>query len=171
MFTASSRRWPSDELSLINAQNNYDNAKADLVALMGLNVADDYQFVDPSVSVSLDSTELASSRAKYADMAALTNTALTYAPDYLGAKENYDASSSSVTMARARLLASLSARAGLNGNNEKNWRCLRLSDNHWGLNLSWSCSMALRQTRRSRMPPRHSATPKFPWPRRSGYQR
>ncbi|HSQ74724.1 MAG TPA: TolC family protein, partial [Bacteroidota bacterium] len=110
----------------------------DLVALMGLNVADDYQFVDPSVSVSLDSTELASSRAKYADLAALTNTALTYRPDYLGAKENYDASSSSVTMARAGYWPSLSARAGLNGNNEKIGDVFDYQTIYWGLNLSWS---------------------------------
>ncbi len=128
----------SDELGLINAQNSYDNAKADLVALMGLNVADDYQFVDPSVSVSLDSTELASSRAKYADLAALTSTALTYRPDYLGAKENYDASSSSVTMARAGYWPSLSARAGLNGNNEKIGDVFDYQTIYWGLNLSWS---------------------------------
>ena len=128
----------SDELSLINAQNAFDNAKADMVALMGLNVADDYQFVDPSVSVSLDSTELASSRAKYADMAALTNTALTYRPDYLGAKENYDASSSSVTMARAGYWPSLSARAGLNGNNEKIGDVFDYQTIYWGLSLSWS---------------------------------
>lgn len=128
----------SDELSLINAQNNYDNAKADLVALMGLNVADDYQFVDPSVSVSLDSTELASSRAKYADLAALTTTALTYRPDYLGAKEDYDASSSSVTMARAGYWPSLSARAGLNGNNEKIGDVFDYQTIYWGVNLSWT---------------------------------
>lgn len=128
----------ADELSLITAQNNFDNARADLVALMGLNVADDYQFADPSVSASLDSTEIAATRAKYADQAALTSTALTYRPDFLVAKENYDASSSSVTMARANYFPSLSARAGLSGNNEELGRVFDYQTLYWGLSLSWS---------------------------------
>jgi len=128
----------SDELSLINAQNEFDKAKADLVALMGLNVADDYQFADPSVSGSIDSTDVSATRAKYADIAALTNTALTYRPDYLGAKENFDASSSSVTMARANYFPVLSARAGLNGNNEEIGNVFDYKTIYWGLNLSWT---------------------------------
>ncbi|MCC6397983.1 MAG: TolC family protein [Bacteroidetes bacterium] len=128
----------SDELSLINAQNEFDKAKADLVALMGLNVADDYQFADPSVSGSIDSTDVSATRAKYTDIAALTNTALTYRPDYLGAKENFDASSSSVTMARANYFPVLSARAGLNGNNEEIGNVFDYKTIYWGLNLSWT---------------------------------
>jgi len=128
----------ADELSLINAQNEFDKAKADLVALMGLNVADDYQFADASVSVSIDSVDVSSTRTKYADIAALTNTALTYRPDYLSAKENYDASSSSVTMARANYFPVVSARAGLNGNNEEIGNVFDYKTIYWGLNLSWT---------------------------------
>lgn len=128
----------SDELNLINAVNSFDKARADLVALMGLNVADDYSFADPSVSVSLDSVEIASTRAKYADLGALTNTALSFRPDYLGAKESYDASSSSVTMARANYYPSVSARAGLNGNSESFGDVFDYKTIYWGVSLSWS---------------------------------
>lgn len=128
----------TDELSLINANNSFDKAKADLVALMGLNVADEYSFADPSVSVSLDSVEIATTRAKYADLAALTRTALSYRPDFLGAKESFDASSSNVTIARSGYYPSLSARAGLNGNNETLGDVFDYKTISWGLNLSWT---------------------------------
>ncbi|MGE5839687.1 MAG: TolC family protein, partial [Deltaproteobacteria bacterium] len=47
-----------DELSLITAQNNYDKSKADLVALIGLDVAEDYNFVDSSLGTEIDPAEL-----------------------------------------------------------------------------------------------------------------
>ncbi len=128
----------ADELNLINAQNEFDKAKADLTALMGLNVADDYQFADPSVSVSLDSTELSSAREKYRDLAMLTNTALTSRPDLLGARESFDASSSSVSMARAGYFPTVSATAGLNGNNEELKRLFDYKTIFWGVRLSWT---------------------------------
>ena len=83
----------SDELSLINAQNAFDKANADLVALIGLNVADEYHFADATISTTLDSTELGAVRVKYRDLGVLTNTALGARPDLLGAMENLDASS------------------------------------------------------------------------------
>ncbi len=128
----------SDELNLINAQNAYDKAKADLVALIGLNVADEYKFADASISATLDSTELNGIRTKYADLGVLTNSALSARADYLGAKENLDASASSVTMARAGYFPSLSANAGLNGNNEDFSRLFDYKTIYWGVRLSWT---------------------------------
>lgn len=128
----------SDELSLINAQNEFDKASADLVALMGLSVADEYRFADATISSSLDSTELSGTRRKYNDLGVLTNTALTARPDLLGAKENLDASSSGVTIARSNYFPSLSATAGLNGNNEEFGRLFDYKTIFWGLRLSWT---------------------------------
>lgn len=128
----------SDELNLINAQNAFDKANADLVALIGLNVADEYRFADATISTTLDSTELGAIRAKYRDLGVLTNTALTARPDLLSAKENLDASSSSVTIARSGYFPTLSATAGLNGNNEEFSRMFDYKTIFWGLRLSWT---------------------------------
>jgi outer membrane protein TolC len=90
------------------------------------------------VSVSLDSTELSSTGVKYQDLRVLTSTALTYRQDYLGAKRSFDASSSGVTMARAGYFPSLSARAGLNGNNETIKDLFDFTTMYWGVSLSWT---------------------------------
>jgi outer membrane protein len=128
----------SDELNLINAQNSFDKANADLVALIGLNVADEYHFADPTISTTLDSTELVAVRTKYKDLGVLTHTALTARPDLLGAKENLDASASSVTIARSNYFPSLSAAAGLSGNNEEFGRLFDYKTIYWGLRLNWT---------------------------------
>ena len=128
----------ADELALINAQNSLDKSRADLVALIGLNVADDYKFVDASIAAKPDSTEFASVHAKYADLGVLTSSALTARPDYLGAKENLDASSSTVTMARAGYFPSLSAQAGLSGNNDNISNLFDYKTIYWGVRLSWT---------------------------------
>lgn len=128
----------SDELSAINAQNGFDKAKADLVALIGLSVAEEYEFSDPTVKTSIDSSEISASRSKYRDLAGLTNTALTYRPDFLGSKKSYDASSSGVTIARAGYFPSLSAFAGLNANNEEFSRIFDYKTISWGVRLSWT---------------------------------
>lgn len=128
----------ADELGLINAQNAFDKANADLVALIGLNVADEYRFADATISTTLDSTELGAVRVKYRDLGVLTNTALSARPDLLSAKENLDASSSSVTIARSGYFPTLSATAGLNGNNEEFSRMFDYKTIFWGLRLSWT---------------------------------
>jgi outer membrane protein len=128
----------SDELNLINAQNSFDKANADLVALIGLNVADEYAFADAVISTTLDSTELVSVRAKYRDLGVLTRTALMVRPDLLGAKENLDASASSVTIARSNYFPSLSAAAGLSGNNSEFGRLFDYKTIYWGLRLNWT---------------------------------
>ncbi len=127
-----------DELSMINAQNSFDKAEADLVALIGLSVAEEFAFVDESVSTSIDSTDIASTRSKYRDLGSLTSTALTYRPDYLGTKKSFDASSSGITIARAGYFPSLSAFAGINANNEEFGKLLDFKTLSWGVRLSWT---------------------------------
>jgi len=128
----------SDELLVINAQNNYGKSKADLVALIGLSMDQDYQFSDPSMSVSIDSAEVKVLRAEYSNRAALTSRALSVRPDYLGFKNNYEASSSGVTSAKSNYFPSLSAFAGLSSNEEFLGRVFQPKSFSWGVRLNWT---------------------------------
>ena len=48
----------ANKLSLITAQNNYDKSKADLLALVGLNVNDNYNVADSTISIEITKEEL-----------------------------------------------------------------------------------------------------------------
>jgi outer membrane protein len=127
-----------DELSLIQAQNNFDKSRADLVALIGLEVDREYTFADPSISTTLTTAELDSNSARYANFSQLLQRALSARPDYRGATESYSSAQSGVTAARSGYFPSFSASAG--------YRLLSdefrtLSNNKtldWGLNIRWN---------------------------------
>jgi outer membrane protein len=127
----------ADELNVINAQNAYNQDKADLVALIGLDMTKEYQFSDPSISTAIDQSEFNTVKDKYQNSSELVNRALDSRTDYLSAKENYNAARASVTAAWGQYLPNVSASAGYSLSNEKFGN---LSDNRsisWGINLSW----------------------------------
>ncbi len=127
----------NDELALIQAQNNYDKAKADLIFALGLNVTDEYEFRDPSIKPEADTTEFKAVLDRYKDYRSLVSEALTARPDYLSAIETVNAASSAVTVARGAHFPSVSAFVsyGLNSSEID-----KLRDNRnllWGLNISF----------------------------------
>jgi len=128
----------SDELNLITAQNNYDKAKADLIALIGLDVSEEYVIADPSVSTEIDQSELESTSDQYKSFRELSERAFAKRPDYQAATESFNAADAGVTSARSGYLPSISANAGygLNGNGFSN-----LSDTkslNWGISFRWN---------------------------------
>jgi outer membrane protein len=149
----------SDEFSLITAQNDFDKAKADLAALIGLDDPAGCDFSDVSISTSIDSTELATTAAKYADVQSLMNRALVSRPDYLGAQENLSSSESGVTVARSNYFPSLSAFAGMNWTNENISELTRYVGLNWGLSLNWTLfdGFATNQSLQSAMASKRNA--------------
>jgi len=128
----------ADEYKVIQAQNDYDNAKADLVALIGLDMNMDYQISDQSISTVIGSVELNATVEKYKNFNELVKRALSIRPDYLAAKENYDVSESGVTAARSGYFPRITASAGYNLSSSE---FSKLSDNKnlsWGINLNWN---------------------------------
>jgi outer membrane protein len=128
----------ADELSVINAQNDYDKGKADMVALIGLDMNVEYQFVDATISTTIDPAELNSTIEKYKIFNELVQRAIAARPDFLAAKESYNASESGITAARSGYFPRVSASAGYGFSNSE---LSKLSDNKnlsWGLNLSWN---------------------------------
>ncbi|HTY01023.1 MAG TPA: TolC family protein [Bacteroidota bacterium] len=129
----------ADELAVITAQNNYDGAKADLLALVGLNAGEDYTITDSTVSTVVTKADIDSTTKAYSDIAALSQRAMDARPDYLSANEQLSAAESGVTSARSGYFPSISAFAGwgLGPATELNtigdYRGL-----NWGLQLRWN---------------------------------
>ncbi len=126
----------NDELVLIQAQNNFEKAKADIILFLGLNVNDNYQFSDPTIKAEVDTAEFTLLNAQYKDFQALTQQALSLRPDYKGAIEEMNAASSSITMAQSGYFPTVngSVSYGLSAS-EIN----KLNDNRtlsWGINVS-----------------------------------
>lgn len=127
-----------DELNLITAQNNYDKSVADLLALAGMDVSQNYLVSDPSIPSDISATDVESIAAKVRSFNELRQRALAARPDYQSAKEGLSAAESGVTSASSSYFPSVSASAGYNlSNTEFN----KLSDSRglsWGVNIGWT---------------------------------
>ena len=128
----------SDEYQLIQAQNNFNKSKADLAALIGLDLNKEYTFIDPSISTDIPKAELDSTATRYTNFPELVRRAIAARPDYQGAVESYNAASSGVTMARSGYFPSLNVFAGYGLSSDE---LSSLKDNNsldWGLRLQWT---------------------------------
>jgi outer membrane protein len=131
----------NDELDLINAQNNFAKAKADLVALIGLSAADEYDFVDPSLRSQLDSAAVQETMAKYADIGQLAKVALSVRPDYIAASKNFEAAESGVTSAIAGYWPSFSLFGSWGNYSNEIDKLVFVNRNYtlrWGLGFQWN---------------------------------
>ncbi len=128
----------NDELNMITAQNNYDKSKADLIALIGLDVSEGYAIADPSVSTEIAQSELESTMNGYGDFKQLSSQAIANRPDYHAATESYNSAEGGVTVARSGYMPSINLNAGYDLNGSK---VSTLSDSktlNWGISLRWS---------------------------------
>ena len=128
----------ADELALITAQNTYNKSIADLLSLVGLDVSEDYTIADASISSELTKPELDSAATFLSGFAALNQRALAARPDYISARENYDAATSGVTVARSNYFPSISAFAGYGVSNDELQRISANKSINWGLRLNWT---------------------------------
>jgi outer membrane protein len=128
----------ADELSLITAQNNYDKAKADLIALIGLDVSDEYTISDPSISTEIGQAELESTASQSQKFKELAERAVAKRPDYQAASESFNAAGGSVTSARSGYMPSVSVGAGYNMNGDKFSTISDTKTLSWGLSIRWS---------------------------------
>jgi outer membrane protein len=100
----------TDELSLIQAQSDYESAKADLIAYLGVEFDEDAYSIDVSgFPAEIDTSEFAEINAKYSNFDNLVTTAIERRPDHRAAGDALNAASSGVTIARAGHLPSLTA--------------------------------------------------------------
>ena len=103
------------ELALIQAKNNLETAKSNLLSYLNLDVLDTYQYVDPfsdSMATQMDFTK------DFTNISDLVKQAMETRPDYKSAQLDLEATQSGVTIARAGHLPSItgSASYSLNAN-------------------------------------------------------
>jgi outer membrane protein len=130
----------NDELDVINAQNSHEKAKADLVALIGLDPSLEYDFTDPSRRSELDSVSVEQTMERYRDVAQLAKLALTNRPDYVAARENLNATEAGITSARAGYIPTVGASASYS-NFSNTLDMLALNKNYslsWGIGIRWT---------------------------------
>ncbi|MDP2884077.1 MAG: TolC family protein [Ignavibacteria bacterium] len=127
-----------DEVGLISAQNTYDKSIADLVALIGGDVSENYEISDPTLPSELSEADFSATSAQVQSFEQMRQRAMAARPDYVSAKENYSGAQSGVTSASSAYFPSVSASAGYNLSNTE---IAKLSENKgisWGLNIRWT---------------------------------
>jgi outer membrane protein len=126
----------SDELALIQAQNDYDKSKADLAFYLSLSVVEDYSIADASIPSDIDTAQLREPDSRYGNYSGLVDQALKVRPDYLGAVESYNAAGSAVAVARSGHFPTISASASYGYTADTLKRLGDNSSTSWGLQIS-----------------------------------
>ena len=127
-----------DEVGLISAQNTYDKSIADLVALIGGDVSENYEISDPTIPSELSESDFRATNAQVKSFDKMRQRAMAARPDYVGAKENYNAAQSGVTSASSAYFPSVSASAGYNLSNTEIAKLSESRGMSWGLSIRWT---------------------------------
>jgi len=127
-----------DEVGLISAQNTYDKSIADLVSLIGGDVSENYEISDPTLPSELSEADFSATSAQVKSFEQMRQRAMAARPDYVGAKENFNAAQSGVTSASSGYFPSVSASAGYNLSNTEIAKLSESKGVSWGLNIRWT---------------------------------
>jgi len=127
----------TDEFNLITAQNTYDKSIADLLALVGLDVVDEYRIADSSIPADVDSTEFPQ-LPTLAQFEQYRTQALNSRADFQTASENVKTASYGVTSAWGRYTPSVNAYAGYNLSAPVVSQLYDNKDYTWGIRLNWT---------------------------------
>ena len=128
----------ADEYSLITAQNNFDKSKADVIALIGLDVSEEYVISDSSVSTEISQSDLRATMEQYSNFRELSERALAKRPDFQAATESVNAAEGAVTSARSGYLPSIFANANYGLNGDRFSTISNVKTLNWGLSLRWN---------------------------------
>lgn len=108
----------NDELALINAQNNFEKAKADLALFLSIDHYTDYEFDVQNFPTDIDTNEFSFFSEQYSDVDKLFKTALENRPDFKASENNLYSTSASVTIAKSGFYPIVSASTNYNLANE-----------------------------------------------------
>lgn len=94
----------NDEFSNIQAQNNFEKAKADVLAYLGVEMNQEYSFDFSGIPADIDTTEFAPLNQQYSDFNGLVTAAMNKRPDRLSSLSSLNSAQSSVSAAKAAYL-------------------------------------------------------------------
>lgn len=109
----------SREIELINAENELDKSKTQLLAVMGLDPSQQAEFSEESLDTDISDEEIQQFRETIGSMNAAIDKALENRYDYSSTKSRIDAAESSVRMAQSSYMPNLNADGGWNWSNTK----------------------------------------------------
>jgi outer membrane protein len=126
----------NDELTLIQAQATYDNAKTDLLSFLSLDANQEFDYSDDSIEKEVKAMDYDQLKTQYADYNRLVQQALDTRADFKSAQLQKDGTEKDVTIAQRGYWPTVSASAGYSlSNTELN----TLKDNKtlsYGVNIS-----------------------------------
>jgi outer membrane protein len=125
-----------DELTVIQVQSAYDNSKTDLLYLVALDVTQDYDFVDESISNEIGKIESADAAQQTVDVNQLMAQALNDRPDYQSMVLRKSSAESDVTIARSGHMPILFGNAGYSMGNTSFSNMSDVKTWSYGLTLS-----------------------------------
>jgi outer membrane protein len=102
----------NDELSLIQAQVTFDNAKTDLLSYLSVDVYQEYSYVDTSIAGQIEARDYDQLRAQYSDYNSLIKQALGIRPDYQSAILQKEGTEKDIVVAEHGYWPTVSANAG-----------------------------------------------------------
>ncbi|MBI1807682.1 MAG: TolC family protein [Ignavibacteria bacterium] len=116
----------NDELGLIQAQNNYEKAKADLLAHLAVEPDKNYELDLAGIPSDIDTNEFHAVNAQYSNFDELSRQAVSTRPDYFVALENKNSADASLSIARSGYFPTITSSASYGFDNTE---LSRLTDN------------------------------------------
>lgn len=125
----------SKEIEIIQAENNFNNAKAQLMTAIGLTPNLDYEISEEEIPQNIDEEEIAKIKTKFSGMEELVSIAFSQREDYKAIIHRLNAAKSNITIARSSYFPTLTAYGGWSwANNEFN-KFSELGRSYVGLSL------------------------------------
>jgi outer membrane protein len=104
----------NEELQLIQAEQNLENAKSDLIFYLGLNPLQDFEFDPAGVPTTITDDAIEAAMQRFADFNELQQRTLARRPDVEAAQQRVYAAESNVSSARGNFWPTVNLSAGYN---------------------------------------------------------
>ncbi len=138
----------SDELAMIQAQNDYDKAQADVYAYLAIDNPSEYSIDFQGIPNDIDVNEFQEMKSKYSDFDNLLKQAIQSRPDYLSAVYSVNSSDAGISAAKSTYLPNVSANASYGFSSDALNSLFDNNSLRFGLSLNYSIFNGFQTTSR-----------------------